>query len=143
MGLFEKLFGSKKLKTIDQDFGAIERFNINGNRVGWKFNQKFFDTDLEILMEGNKDGIFKSQKKILLDALNNESIIKSEASRALKAQFLDAEMEFIALENHFDIHGISIQENGFELSFQQKEDPFYFFNVYFQNNKSVGVSIDG
>jgi len=33
MGIFGKLFGSKKLKIIDSDFGEIEYFNRRGVKV--------------------------------------------------------------------------------------------------------------
>jgi hypothetical protein len=36
-----------------------------------------------------------------------------------------------------------VRDDGFEIAFQQKNDPYYFFNVHFENNKQVGVSIDG
>jgi hypothetical protein len=143
MGIFGNLFGSKKLKTTDSDFGEIESFSTRGNDVVWQVNQKFMASDVEILIEGNKEGISESQKQILLNALNNESQIKSESEKALKEQFDNAEMEFISIAKHFDVRGISVRENGFELSFQEKEGQNYFFNVLFETNKQVGVSIDG
>ncbi|MFD0835108.1 hypothetical protein ACFQ0I_04990 [Mariniflexile aquimaris] len=143
MGIFGNLFGSKKLKTNDSDFGEIESFSTNGNRIGWQVNRKYLDSDIEILIEGTKDGIDESQKRILLNALNNESKIKSESEKALKEQFENAEMEFIALEKHFELKGISVRNGGFEMAFLEKEKKRYFFNVQFENNKQVGVSIDG
>jgi hypothetical protein len=143
MGIFNKLFGSKKLKTNDSDFGEIESFSTNGNRIGWQINRKYLDSDIEILIEGNKDGIDESQKRILLNALNNEKEIKSESEKALKVQFENAEMEFIALEKHFELKGISVRNGGFEMAYLEKEKKRYFFNVQFENNKQVGVSIDG
>ena len=136
-------FKSKKLKTTDSDFGEIESFSTNGNRIGWQVNRKYLDSDIEILIEGNKDGIDESQKRILLNALNNEAEIKSESEKALKEQFENAEMEFIALEKHFELKGISVRNGGFEMAFLEKEKKRYFFNVQFENNKQVGVSIDG
>lgn len=143
MGIFGKLFGSKKLKSTDSDFGEIESFSTNGNRIGWQVNRKYLDSEIEILIEGNKDGIEESQKRILLNALNNEAEIKSESEKALKEQFENAEMEFIALEKHFELKGISVRNSGFEMAFLEKEKKRYFFNVQFENNKQVGVSIDG
>ncbi len=143
MGLFGKLFGSKKLKTIDSDFGEIESFSVRGNKVGWTFKKQFLDSDIEILIDGNKEGLSESQKRTLIAALKNESEIKSESEKALKEQFGNAEMEFVSIEKHFDVSSISVNDNGFELTFQEKEDPYYYFNVHFENNKQVGVSIDG
>jgi hypothetical protein len=143
MGIFGNLFGSKKLKTTDSDFGEIESFSTRGNDVGWQVNKKFLNSDIEILIAGNKDGISENQKRILLNALNNETEIKSESEKALKEQFENAEMEFISIEKHFELKGISLRDEGFEMAFQEKEGQNYFFNVHFENNKQVGVSIDG
>ena len=143
MGIFDSLFGSKKLKTLDADFGEIKSFCTNGNRVGWQVNKKYFNSDIEILIDGDVDGIFNSQKQILLHALNNEPEIKSESEKALKEQFDNAEMKFVSLDTHFSLKGILVNDEGFEMSFQEKGGKNYFFNVHFKNNKQVGVSIDG
>lgn len=143
MGIFGNLFGSKKLKTTDSDFGEIESFSTRGNDVGWQVNKRFLNSDIEILIAGNKDGISENQKRILLNALNNETEIKSESENALKEQFENAEMEFVSIEKHFELKGISVRDEGFEMAFQEKEGQNYFFNVHFENNKQVGVSIDG
>ena len=143
MGIFGNLFGSKKLKTTDSDFGEIESFSVRGNNVGWTFKKQFLNSDVEILIDGNKESLSESQKRTLINALNNESEIKSESEKALKEQFDNAEMEFISIEKHFDVSSISVNDNGFELTFQEKNEPYYYFNVHFENNKQVGVSIDG
>tara|TARA_B100000809_G_C15083976_1_gene510713 strand:- start:1188 stop:1619 length:432 start_codon:yes stop_codon:yes gene_type:complete len=143
MGIFGKLFGSKKLKTTDSDFGEIESFNVRGNDVGWTFKKQFLDSNVEILIDGDKEKISETQKRTLKGALNNESEIKSESEKALKEQFDNAELEFVSIEKHFDVDSITVNDNGFELSFQEKNDPYYYFNVHFEDNKQVGVSIDG
>ncbi len=143
MGIFGNLFKSKKLRTTDKDFGEIESFSTNGNRIGWQINRKFLNSNVEILIEGNQNGIDEKQKRILLNALDNEKEIKSESERALKEQFENAEMEFISIEIHFELKGMSIRDDGFEMAFREKEGQNYFFNLHFENNKQVGVSIDG
>tara|TARA_R110002050_G_scaffold16798_1_gene50707 strand:- start:231 stop:662 length:432 start_codon:yes stop_codon:yes gene_type:complete len=143
MGIFGNLFGSKKLKTTDSDFGEIESFRTRGNEVGWQVNKRFLNSDIEILLAGNKDGISENQKRILLNALNNETEIQSESEKALKEQFENAEMEFVSIEKHFELKGITVRDEGFEMAFQEKEGQNYFFNIYFENNRQVGVSIDG
>ncbi|MGV6832601.1 MAG: hypothetical protein ACWA5P_13695 [bacterium] len=143
MGIFGNLFGRKKLKTTDADFGEIESFSTRGNEVGWQINKRYLNCDIEILIAGDKNGIAENQKQILLNALNNETEIKSESEKALKEQYENAEMEFVSIEKHFELKGISVRDEGFEMAFQQKTDPYYFFSVHFENNKQVGVSIDG
>ena len=142
MGIFGNIFKSKKLKTNDKDFGEIESFSTNGNRIGWQINREFLNSNIEILIEGNQNGIAENQKQIILNALNNETEIKSESEKALKEQFENAEMEFVSIEKHFELKGISVSDEGFEMAFQEKEGQNYFFNVHFENNKQVGVSID-
>ena len=86
MGIFGNLFKSKKLRTTDKDFGEIESFTTNGNRIGWQINREFLNSNVEILIEGNQHGIDEKQKRILLNALSNEMEIKSESEKALKEQ---------------------------------------------------------
>ncbi|MEM6685573.1 MAG: hypothetical protein AAF617_07220 [Bacteroidota bacterium] len=143
MGLFGKLFGRKKLKTTDADFGEIESFSTRGNDVGWQINHTFLGVAIEILIAGDANGIASHQKQILLNALQHEADIKSETEAALKEQYGNADMEFTSLEKLFDLRGISVRDEGFEMAFQQKESPNYFFCVHFEDNKQVGVSIDG
>ncbi|WP_452232105.1 hypothetical protein [Lacinutrix sp. MEBiC02595] len=143
MGILEKLFGTDKLKITDIDFGEIESFSTNGNRIGWLVNRRYLDVDVEILIDGNIEGIFKEQKQILLQALNNEATIKLEAEKALQEQYTNAEIEFVSLDSHFQLKGISVNTEGFEMIFQEKEGKNYFFSVHFENNKQIGVSMDG
>tara|TARA_R100000935_G_scaffold38680_1_gene59944 strand:- start:49324 stop:49755 length:432 start_codon:yes stop_codon:yes gene_type:complete len=143
MGVFGNLFGSKKLKTTDSDFGEIESVSTRGNDIGWQVHKRFLNCDIEIIIAGNKDGISENQKLILLNALNNETEIKSESEKALKEQFENAEMEFESIDKHFELTAIHVHEKGFEMAFHEKEGQNYFFNVHFENNKQVGVSIDG
>ncbi|QRM90009.1 hypothetical protein FG167_12475 [Lacinutrix sp. WUR7] len=143
MEILGKLFGRDKLKITDTDFGEIESFSTNGNRIGWLVNRRYLDTDVEILIDGNIEGLFKEQKEILLQTLNNESAVKLEAGNALKEQYENAELAFISLDTHFQLKGISVNTEGFEMIFQEKEGKNYFFSVHFKNNKQIGVSIDG
>ena len=142
MGIFGNLFGSKKLRITDPNFGEIESFSTRGNDVGWQINKRFMNSDIEILIAGNKDGISEHQKQTLLNALNNETEIKSESVEALKDQFDNADMVFVSIDEHFELKGISVTDEGFEMSYQEREGQNYFFNVHFVNNKQVGVSID-
>jgi len=143
MGIFGKLFGSKKLKTIDSDFGEIESFSSDGDRIGWMIKRNYLETPIEILIDGSKYGISEHQKKILLEALNKETEIKSESELALREQYDNAEMKFVSIKDHFDFKAIFVRDKGFELSFQQAENPKYYFHVHFENNRQIGVSING
>ncbi len=143
MGIFEKLFGSRILKTTDTDFGEIESVSIQGNNVCWTFKKQFLNSNIEVLINGNKENLSELQKQILINALNSESEIKSEVEKALKDKYLNAEMEFESIEKHFAVSSLSVNNIGFELTFQEKNAPYYYFNIHFENNKQIGVSIDG
>jgi hypothetical protein len=142
MGIFGKLFGSEKLKVNDSDFGELESFFMKGNRVGWSIKKRFLGKNIEISVFGDKNGISEAQRTIILNALNNEMQIKSESEKALKQEFENAERDFISIDEHFNFEGMSVYDNRFEISFQENSGRYYFFNVHFENNKQVGVSID-
>lgn len=38
---------------------------------------------------------------------------------------------------------MAVTNDGFKLTLEEKDSPNYFFNHRFENNKQVGVSIDG
>lgn len=143
MGLFDKLFGSKKLKVTDPDYGDIESVHIKGAHVDWLVKQAFLGTHIDVFLKGDKNGISNVQKRTLQTILTHEPQVSSESEKALKKQFKNANMEFITIDTHFDVRSIFIQEQNFELTFQEKESPYYFFNIFFENNKAVGVSVDG
>ncbi len=142
MGFFSKLFGKPTLTVLDSDFGHIKSLSIKNNVVIWKFQKEFLNTNISVYINGNKEGVDKKQKLILLNALENELQIKSESEKAIKEEFENIDMEFVSLEKHFSKIDIFVSSEGFELTFHQKEAPYYIFNVFFKNNKQLGVSID-
>lgn len=144
MKLFKNIFGKQsKLTGIDTDFGEMHISNSRGNSVTWMFKYQFLNSDIMIFIHGNRQGIYPSQKQILLSALDNETLIKSEAEKALKNELANADISFISIEQQFTVTSISVYDDGFELGFREKESPFYYFNVHFKNNQQEGVSIDG
>lgn len=142
MGIFDKLFRSKKLKIIDPDYGDIESIHSKGAQVDWLVKQEFLGSQIDVFLKGNTNGIFDSQKCAIKNVFSNEAQIATEAQKSLQEQFNNADKIFISIDHHFDIRSIFIVEEGFELTFQEKESPYYFFNVLFINNKAQGVSID-
>lgn len=141
--MFANLFGRKTHTTTDEDFGKLVSFSTKGSRVGWLIELTFLGDDIEILIDGDKDGLNESQKAILIKALLNERDIRSESTIALSEQYSNADLKFESIGAHFVVKGLTVRDDGFELTFQQKEGQEYFFNVHFENNKQIGVSIDG
>lgn len=143
MKLFQKLFGSKSIKIWDSDFGEIKSFDKKGEIINWEAKYKVFNTEIELYFKGDLKGIFQNQKEIILSALENETHIIAESEKAIRDQFKNAKMEFVSINKHFDLNSISVSNEGFEIIFRAKKGRGYFFNVLFENNKQIRVSIDG
>ena len=142
MAILSKLFSSKTLNINDPDLGLITKINKSGRKIIWQANRHFLGFDIEVLIQGNKNGINKIQKEILLEALKNESLIKLEAEKALRAQFQNSVMDFTSLEELFDVIEISLNDDGFTLTCQEKDGQFVFFNIHFENNKETNITIE-
>lgn len=141
MGFFSNLLGITKLKIFDSNFGEIESVYVKGEKVWWKVYQPFFGKDIEILMDGNKEGISPIQKQILISALQNQTQIKSECEIALREELSNASIELNSIDDYFNLIAVSTTDKGFSISFEEMKN-MYVFNVYFENNKQVSVSMD-
>ena len=142
MGILTKLFSKEVLKIKDSDLGTIRSKSIKGSKVVWVSHRKFLGFEIEILIEGNKNIVSIVQKENLLKALNNETEIKSESTKALEEQYKNTEIEFTSIEELFDVIEISVNDHGFDLTFQEIQGENIFLNVHFKNNKQVGVSTE-
>ncbi|MGI9525777.1 MAG: hypothetical protein ACR2MS_01560 [Weeksellaceae bacterium] len=143
MGIFKNLFQKKRTFMIDDaDFGLIKGNKLNKDVILWEIKHNFFNKVINIYIEGNEEGIFKTQKEILVSALNHESEIRQDTENALQAELKNADLHLNSIEDYFDDPTISVNCEGFELSFQEKNEPYYIFNVQFKDNKLAGVSID-
>ncbi|WP_107037554.1 hypothetical protein [Brumimicrobium mesophilum] len=142
MGIFSNLLKRKNLQKLDPDFGEIESISTIRRTIVWRVKYLFLEQKIEIRIHGNKNGLAKQQKEVLLNAIKNEKKIKSESEKILKEQFKDSVLKFESLEKHFDVIGITMDKKGFELTFQEKDGQFRFFNVYFENNIQRGLTIE-
>ena len=143
MGFFKKLFGGKTiLEIVDPDLGRFKSNYVKGLDVNWIGSTTLFGKPIELLMDGNPEELSQNQKKIVLNALSHEDVLKSESSIAINEEYSNADMKFQSLDEQLGVKALTANENGFELSFEQKESPFFYFNVVFENNKQQGVSID-
>ena len=143
MGFFKKLFGGKTiLEIVDPDLGRFKSNYVKGLDVNWIGSTTLFGKPIELLMDGNPEELSQNQKKIVLNALSHEDVLKSESSIAISEEYSNADMKFQSLDEQLGVKALTANENGFELSFEQKESPFFYFNVFFENNKQQGVSID-
>lgn len=143
MNLFKKLFKKKNVYSIDDaNFGIIQGMEKSKETVVWEVKITFLNHPLEVQLDGDKQGVDKTQKQILLNALKEENKILKEAEKALREELEKGGVKLNSMDAYFEEPYLSVYEDGFELSFQQKEEPYYNFNVQFENNEQVGVSID-
>ena len=141
--MFRRLFGKKKYHLNDLDFGEIESFSSKGNEVGWTIKYDYIDPQIEILISGDQEQIDPELKETLMKVLSNEQHHREQSESELKSQYENAELEFLSLSEHFQLKGITVHHWGYELIFQQKDEPFYFFRVIFEDGVPSGVAIDG
>lgn len=143
MSFFKKLFGGKKtLEIVDPDLGRFKSNYVKGLDVNWIGGTMLFGKPIELLMDGDPKELSQDQKKIVLNALSNEDLLRSESSIAISEEYSNADLKFELLDEQLRVMALTANKNGFELSFEQKESPFFYFNVFFENNKQQGVSID-
>ncbi len=143
MSFLKKLFGNKTtLELVDPDLGRFKSNYVKGLDVNWIGGTTLLGKPIELLMDGNPEELSQDQKKIVLNALSNEDLLRSESSIAISEEYSNADLKFELLDEQLKVMALTANENGFELSFEQKESPFFYFNVFFENNKQQGVSID-
>ncbi|MEO1487607.1 MAG: hypothetical protein AAFU57_17860 [Bacteroidota bacterium] len=143
MGFFKKLFGGHtSLELVDSELGKFDSDYVKGEDVTWIGSAILFGATIELLMDGSPDNLSQKQKQIVLNALANEDLLKSESSIAISNEYNNADMKFTSLGEQLEVKAITANANGFELSFEQKESPHYYINVHFKNNRQQGVSID-
>lgn len=139
----KKIFGRKKeLELVDADLGLFRSSLSKGSDVIWSGKAQFFGNTIDLIIAGNLQNLFISQKKNIISALSNEELIRAESTNAISKEYENADMKFDSLDQQMEVSSITVNEDGFELSFEQKESPHYYFNVIFENNKQQGVSID-
>lgn len=142
MGFLSQLFNKKNLILNDPDLGELKSIHISGRKVLWKAERKLLGQKIEIRISGNRKGVSQNQKDILLNTLKNEDVLESEVTEALKKQFEKSVIPFTTIQNHFDVIGITMNNRGFEFTFQESDGQFRFFNVLFENNKYLNVTIE-
>jgi len=144
MGFFSKLFGTKhtKLELVDSELGKFDSDYIKGSDVMWLGSVVLFGKSIELIMDGNREELSQIHKNIILSALGDQENLKAESTVAIKQEYDNADLKFISINEQLTPVAISTNNEGFQLSFEQNEKPYFYFNVFFENNKQVGVSID-
>ena len=117
MGFLKKLFGSHhtSLELIDSDLGKFDSDFVKGIEVSWIGGSKLFGNSIELLMDGSPEKLSLNQKQIVINALANEELLKSESTVAIRNEYENAEMEFTSLDEQFEVKAFTSNENGLQI----------------------------
>lgn len=143
MSLLKKLFSKKEILVLnDEQFGRMQGIRGPTNTIHWSAATTFMGKSIELIIKGTENELDIQQKQLILNALKNEDILKYQSKIGLKEQYENADMKFKSLDEHFELESISSNNNELIISFSEKKSR-YIFNVYFEENMYVSVSIDG
>ncbi|PWH87229.1 hypothetical protein [Brumimicrobium oceani] len=142
MGIFKNIFRKKELMITDTELGPLKSYRNKGTKVLWKTKRSFLGSSVEILIHGNHSKLETNQKRILLEALNNEDLIRNQTEKLLIQQFEHSVMNFTSIKELYDVLEIETNNKGFELTLQEKDGQFRFFTFCFKNGKKTELKIE-
>lgn len=143
MQFLKNLFNRKKKSIEDVEFGTLTSIYSNGNNITWQMNFKFLDSNLNLSVNGNENGISEKTRKAIHQITSNQNKIIQGADQILRDEYQNVEMEYSSLDELFELEGISLEnDETLEFTFSQKDSPYYHFNVFFMNFQPTDVSID-
>lgn len=144
---FKSIHLAKKNGVLDSDFGEL-KVGLLKNSSRWIINKKFLGVNMDIYIKGNKRGIYKKEKKKLLNIFNNEEIIKIKAEKALNYELEKNIVEFTSLSKHLNMDNVKLiiiydlLGEDFHVSYPVRKDEFHSYNVIFRNYNVYAVEYD-
>jgi hypothetical protein len=146
-----RLFKRKKYKINDPDFGLMTALKFDNNIFRWTTETELsgFDEEFGMLIIGDESGPSEEGKDYIFEFIEkyfeHEEIIRKVLLDTLKNADDKAKLE--RWQDKFKLFGFDVYEVSgpvikMSISFNQKEKPFYIFNVHFENFDPVGVSMD-
>lgn len=133
--------GREKPVIEDDTLGTFNQLTGSGNNVTWKGIVHLMGATIAVYIHGEKDKLDEPQKKALTAMLANEANIEAEVDKALQGQYNNAGMEYVNWQTHFKCISITTAADGINVTMEQMNS-FYHFNVFFEGNKAIDVSID-
>ncbi len=145
MGFFERLFGFRnskpKLSIQDNELGTFTALSDSKTRILWNGSANFLSEQISLNIYGDAERLDSSQKKLVISILQNESQIDQEIDKSLKEQYETANKEYTNWRAHFKV--VSIESNEYDIYVTMEEiDSMYLFNILFEDNKAIDVTID-
>lgn len=145
MGLLRNLFGGKPRKTVQDDrFGEMVLFRPQGNASVWAGKWDLGEDNLEFFLAGDEQAPAEDALQ-LLEKLVAEPDLLDQAKAAVIETLRNADEGYAPerFETDMALSAMSIKTAGmFEITFVQRHDPYYHFNVDFEEGRIAGVSID-
>ncbi len=145
MGLLNNLFGGKPRKTVqDERFGEMILFRPQGTASIWAGKWELSDDNLEFFISGDEQEPAEDALQVL-EKLVAEPELLGQAKAAVIETLRNADEGYAQerFESDMALAAISVKAAGiFEISYVQRHDPYYHFNVAFEESGVVGVSID-
>lgn len=143
MSLLKKLFGKKEILVLnDEQFGQMQGMRDVNSTIHWSAPTTFMGKSIQLTIKGTEHELDVQQKQLIINALKNEDVLKIQSEIGLKEQYENAGMKFKSLNEHFELEFITSDNNELTISFLEKKS-CYIFNVHFEENTYVAVSIDG
>lgn len=142
MGFLKKLFGSSNKVTLqDADLGIFKELSHNQDRFIWGGSIKIFDETISLFIAGDSNYLNSQEKIMLFDILKNEVTVEQEINEALRAEYEEADKQYLNWRSHFNCITMSTMGDQISITFEEKKS-LHQFNVFLVNGKSTGVSID-
>lgn len=145
MSFFKDLFASKPKPTYEHPIlGTLQALSLNGENTTWSTTWEVLSEPVALSLNGTEQApssgsirslesivatqtILETAKAAVLDTLRN-------ADEAYPTEHFDCDMRLVAIS----IYG----PGSFEISYEQRNDPFYHFNAQFMNGEVDCVSVD-
>lgn len=123
----------------DEELGYFTLVNKKEKAI-WKGASNILQTNVTTFVSGTKTHLDDSERANLLSLINSADI-ELEMDKALKEEFENADKKYLTWKDHFDCISVSTLNNETIITFEEK-DSLSHFNVFVQNGKAVGISID-
>jgi hypothetical protein len=145
MNFLKKLFSPQPKPTYEHHMlGTLQALRLNGESTVWMTNWEVLSEPVELFLKGTEQ--FPSLDSITaLEKLIDTSTILDEARSAVLDTLRNADDAYPADQFDRDMRLAAIHVDGddsFEISYEQRNEPYYHFNALFRNGRSQGVSID-
>lgn len=145
MNLLKNLFSTKPKPTYEHPLlGTIQALGLKGVNTTWSTTWEVGSESVELLLRGTEQtpsaGSLAALEKIV-----STPVLLDEAKAAVLDTLRNADEAYPTEQFKHDMRLAAISVEGadvFEISYEQRSEPFYHFNVLFRNGRSDGVSID-